>query len=258
MDLNLTMILIIIVFGFIAAFIDSVVGGGGLISTPALLAIGLPPSIALGTNKLASSFGSLTSAIKFLRSGNVDFKVVVKLFGFVFLASASGAFIATMIPSQVLKPMIIVALSSVFIFTLLKKDWGNTRTFTHFTFKKALLFAGLFILIGFYDGFVGGGTGSFMLFVLLLFGFDFLNAAGNAKVLNFASNIGALLLFMILGQVDYIIGLIMALSMIVGSYAGAHFAIKQGVSYVKVLFIIVTAILILKNAFDYIQQFVSN
>ena len=83
MDLNLTMIIIIILFGFIAAFIDSVVGGG-LISTPALLAIGLPPSVALGTNKLASSFGSLTSAIKFIRSGKVDLYVVAKLFGFVF------------------------------------------------------------------------------------------------------------------------------------------------------------------------------
>ena len=120
MDLNLTMIIIIILFGFIAAFIDSVVGGG-LISTPALLAIGLPPSVALGTNKLASSFGSLTSAIKFIRSGKVDLYVVAKLFGFVFLASACGAYIATMVPSQILKPLIIIALSSVFIFTLLKK-----------------------------------------------------------------------------------------------------------------------------------------
>ncbi|CAC7301876.1 membrane protein [Staphylococcus aureus] len=197
MDLNLTMIIIIILFGFIAAFIDSVVGGGGLISTPALLAIGLPPSVALGTNKLASSFGSLTSTIKFIRSGKVDLFVVAKLFGFVFLASACGAYIATMVPSQILKPLIIIALSSVFIFTLLKKDWGNTRTFTQFTFKKAIIFAALFILIGFYDGFVGGGTGSFMLFVLLIFGFDFLSAAGNAKVLNFASNIGALVLFMV-------------------------------------------------------------
>ena len=168
----------------------------------------------------------------------MDLYVVAKLFGFVFLASACGAYIATMVPSQILKPLIIIALSSVFIFTLLKKDWGNTRTFTQFTFKKAILFAALFILIGFYDGFVGGGTGSFMLFVLLIFGFDFLSAAGNAKVLNF------------------VIGLVMAASMIVGSYAGAHFAIKQGVGYVKVLFIIITAILILKNAFDYIQQFV--
>ncbi|EHJ08830.1 TSUP family transporter [Staphylococcus simiae] len=256
MDLSLTIILIIIVFGFIAAFIDSVVGGGGLISTPALLAIGLPPSVALGTNKLASSFGSFTSALRFIRSGKVDLKVVSKLFIFVFLASSLGAFVATIIPSQVLKPLIIIALTSVFIFTILKKDWGSVRTFTHFTIAKAIIFAALFVVIGFYDGFVGGGTGSFMLFVLLLFGFDFLSAAGNAKVLNFASNLGALVLFMTLGQVNYVYGFIMAASMIVGSYVGAQFAIKQGVGYIKVLFIVITAILILKNIYDYLQQIV--
>lgn len=91
------------------------------------------------------------------------------------------------------------------------------------------------LIIGFYDGFLGGGTGSFMLFVLLMFGFDFLSAAGNAKVLNFLSNLGALVLFIILGQVDFVYGLIMAVSMIIGSYVGAQFAISKGVGYVKIL-----------------------
>lgn len=93
-----------------------------------------------------------------------------------------------------------------------------------------------------------------MLFVLLMFGFDFLSAAGNAKVLNFASNLGALVLFIILGQVDFVYGLIMAVSMIIGSYVGAQFAISNGVGYVKILFIIVTTVLILKNTYDYILQ----
>ena len=93
-----------------------------------------------------------------------------------------------------------------------------------------------------------------MLFVLLMFGFDFLSAAGNAKVLNFASNIGALILFIILGQVDFVYGLIMGVSMIFGSYLGAQLAISKGVGYVKLLFIIVTALLILKNTYDYIMQ----
>lgn len=254
MDINLSMIVIILVFGFLAAFIDSVVGGGGLISTPALLAIGLPPAIALGTNKLASVFGSLTSTIRFIRARHVDINVVAKLFIFVFLAAAGGAVLATMLPAQVLKPLIIVVLAVVFVMTILRKEWGNVRTFSHFTLGKAILFAVLFIVIGFYDGFVGGGTGSFMLFVLLMFGFDFLSAAGNAKVLNFASNLGALVLFIILGQVNYVLGLIMAVSMICGSYVGAQFAIKKGVGYVKVLFIVVTAVLIVKNTYDFIQQ----
>lgn len=258
MGWDVYVILIIVLFGFLAAFIDSVVGGGGLISTPALLAIRLPPAVALGTNKLASSFGTLTSTIKFVRSGNVDLKIVAKLFPFVLVASVGGAYLATMLPAQLLKPLIIVALSLVFIYTLVKKDWGSVRTFTSFTPIKATMFVIAYLIIGFYDGFIGGGTGSFMLFVLLMFGFDFLSAAGNAKVLNFASNIGALILFMSLGQVNYFYGMIMAISMIVGSYVGAQFAISKGVGYVKVLFIIVTAVLIVKNAYDYIIHLLTN
>lgn len=257
MEWNLTLIIIIIVFGFLAAFIDSVVGGGGLISTPALLAIGLPPAVALGTNKLASSFGSLTSAIKFVRSGKVDLKIVGKLFPFIFLASAGGASVASFLPASVLKPLVIIILSIVMIYTLVRKDWGSIRTYQKLSPIKAVIFTIVLLLIGFYDGFLGGGTGSFFLFTLLIVGFDFLSAAGNAKVLNFASNIGALLLFMILGKVDYTIGLIMAVSMILGSYAGAQFALKQGVGYVKTLFVVVTSALILKNIYDYIHQWMS-
>ena len=195
MEITLNIILIIIAFGFLAAFIDAVVGGGGLISTPALLAIGMPPSLALGTNKLASSFGSLTSAIKFIRSGKVDLNIVLKLFPFVFIFAAGGASLATMLPAQILKPLIIIILSLVLIYTIMKKI-GEMCTFSKLTIGKAVIFVSLMLIIGFYDGFLGGGTGSFMLFVLLMFGFDFLSAAGNAKVLNFASNLGALVLLL--------------------------------------------------------------
>lgn len=254
MDWSISIILIIMALGFLAAFIDAVVGGGGLISIPTLLAVGLPPSIALGTNKLASVFGSMTSAIRFIRSGKVDLKLVGRLFVPVFILAMLGASLATFLPAQLLKPIVIVILTLVLFYTIFKKDWGDIRRVQSFTVKKALLITVLLSLIGFYDGFLGGGTGSFMMFILLMFGFDFLGAAGNAKVLNFASNLGALILFIILGEVNYLYGLIMAASMIAGSYVGAMFAIKQGVGYVKVLFIVVTALLILKNAYDYVMQ----
>ncbi len=254
MEWDITLILIVIAFGFLAAFIDAVVGGGGLISIPALLSIGLSPAVALGTNKLASSFGSLTSALRFLRAGHVDIKIVLRLVPLIFILSMGGATLATMLPSQLLKPIVIVVLTLVLIYTLFKKEWGDVRTFQRLTVIKAIIFAALMGLIGFYDGFLGGGTGSFMLFVLLMFGFDFLSAAGNAKVLNFASNIGALILFMILGQVNYLYGLVIAASMIAGSFVGAQFAISKGVGYVKALFVIVTLLLIIKNTYDYIMQ----
>ena len=233
---DISLILIIILLGFLAAFIDAVVGGGGLISIPALLAIGMPPAVALGTNKLASVFGSATSAFRFLRSGKVDLAVVAKLFPFVFIFSIIGASLATFLPAELLKPIVIVVLTIVMIYTLIKKDWGSIRTYSKLTVPKAIIFTAFMSLIGFYDGFLGGGTGSFMLFVLLMFGFDFL------------------ILFISLGHVDYFYSFIMAASMIVVSYIGAMFAIKKGVGYVKVLFVSVTAILIVKSAYDYFQN----
>ncbi|MCS4485343.1 TSUP family transporter [Staphylococcus americanisciuri] len=247
-----TMLLVIIAFGFLAAFIDAVVGGGGLISIPALLAVGLPPATALGTNKLASAFGSLTSTLRYLRSGKVDLKIVAKLFPLSFIASICGAILAVYLPAELLKPLVIVILTCVLIYTVLKKDWGSIRTYQKLSTKKLTVFVGVILLIGFYDGFLGGGTGSFLMFAFLMIGFDFLSAAGNAKVLNFASNFGALLLFMFLGHVDYVYGLTMAVSMVFGSYFGACFAIKYGVGYVKILFVIVTIALIVKNLIDYL------
>ena len=146
-------------------------------------------------------------------------------------------------------------LSLVLIYTLFKKDWGDISTYQKLTKKKLILFIIIIGLIGFYDGFLGGGTGSFLLFVFLIIGFDFLSAAGNAKVLNFASNLGALLLFIVLGQVNFTYGLSMGAAMIAGSYVGSQFAIRKGVSYVKVLFVCVTVLLIGKNIFDYIKEY---
>ncbi|MGX0442967.1 putative membrane protein YfcA [Staphylococcus epidermidis] len=137
MDWNLSIMLMIVAFGFIASFVDSVVGGGGLISNPALLAVGLPPSVALGTNKFASSFSTLTSALKFLRSGKVDLKIVGKMFPLIFVASGGAAIIATYIPANILKPLIIIALSLVLIYTVIQKDWGKYKNIYRFYFYKS-------------------------------------------------------------------------------------------------------------------------
>ncbi|EOI1860688.1 TSUP family transporter [Campylobacter jejuni] len=252
MDLMTT--LIISFFGFLASFIDAVVGGGGLISIPALMAVGLPPATALGTNKLASSFGSLTATISFIRAKKVNIKLMPKIFPFVFLASIIGAYVATVIPARYFKPLAIIMLFIVLIYTLFKKDWNGNTLINETSKLKLFTVFSLLILIGFYDGFLGGGTGSFFIFVLLILGLDFLKSAGNAKVLNFGSNIGALLLFILLNKVDYLLGFSMALSMIVGSYIGSSFAVKKGVSYVRLLFIIVTLLLLIKNLYDYIFQ----
>ncbi|AME06300.1 TSUP family transporter [Bacillus siamensis] len=254
-DINFYTLLIVVCFGFLASFIDSVVGGGGLISIPALLFSGLPPSVAIATNKLASTMGTLTSTISFIRSGKVNFQLVSKLFPIVFIGSLLGALVVNFISSELLKPLILILLVGVAIYTILKKNWGNESTYKKLTWKKAILFSFVILAIGFYDGFLGAGTGSFILFAFLIIGFDFLQSAGNAKFLNFGSNIAALIMFLFLHKINFLYGIPMGISMILGALVGSNFAIKKGVTYVRMLFILVTVILIGKNIFDFIMHY---
>ncbi len=238
-------------FGFLAAFIDAVVGGGGLISIPALLAAGLPPATAVATNKLASTMGALTSTIAFVRAGKVDFRLAGRLFPLAFIGSIFGALTVQHVSPDLLKPLILILLTVVAIYTVFKKDWGSVSTYQKGSGKRAILFASAILVIGFYDGFLGAGTGSFMLFAFLLLGFDFMQSAGNAKLLNFGSNIAALLLFLLTDMVYVGHGLVMGGGMVLGALAGSKFAIQKGTSYVRLLFIIVTVSLIGKNVYDF-------
>ena len=226
-DLNLYTLAFLVLSGFLAAFIDSVVGGGGLISIPALLFTGLPPSTAIATNKLASSMGALTSTISFIKSGKVNFRLVSKLFPLTVIGSFFGAYVVKHISSQVLKPLVLVLLITVAIYTILKKDWGKDSTYEGMNWKRGAAFAVTVFIIGFYDGFFGAGTGSFLLFFFLM--------------------------ILYLDIVNFSYGIPMGIAMILGALVGSNFAIKKGVSYVRILFIAVTLFLIGKNILDYLH-----
>ena len=243
--------LFVIIAGFVAAFIDSVVGGGGLISIPALLFTGISPTAALATNKLSSTMGSLTSTISFIRAGKVDFKFVVRFLPLTLIGSVLGAYVVHFVSPDILKPLILVLLVVVAIYTIAKKDWGKESVYKGLTRNKMLLLIFAIFAIGFYDGFLGPGTGSFLLFAFLMIGFDFIQAAGNAKILNFGSNIAALIIFLSLGSVNFVYGIPMGLAMVAGAMVGTKFAIRKGASYVRVLFICVTVLLIGKNLLNY-------
>jgi uncharacterized protein len=249
--LDPSLLIILIVFGFLASFIDSVVGGGGLIALPALLFTGLNPAGAVATNKLASTIGSLTSTFMFYRSGKIDIKSVFKLFPLTFIGSLFGAYTVHLLNPEVLKPLMLVMLAAVAIFTIFKKDWGSISTPKKLSIHHFIIFLVTIFAIGFYDGFIGPGTGSFLIFSFLLIGFDFLKSAGNAKFLNFGSNIAGLLMFMFLGQVNYTYGIIMGIAQLAGAICGSKFAIKRGSGYVRALFIAVTCLLLAKNVYDY-------
>jgi uncharacterized protein len=251
--LDPTLLIILVVFGFLAAFIDSVVGGGGLIALPALLFTGLTPAAAVATNKLAGTIGSLTSTIMFYRSGQLNLRSVYKLFPLTFIGSMLGAWTVHLMNPELLKPLMLVMLAVVAIYTIFKKDWGGISSDKKFLIHQLLIFMVVIFAIGFYDGFIGPGTGSFLIFTFLMMGFNFLKAAGNAKFLNFGSNIAALVMFIYLGQVNYAYGIPMGLAQLAGAICGSKFAIKRGSGYVRALFIVVTFLLLAKNTYDYFQ-----
>lgn len=250
-DLNILMFLL--VAGFIAAFIDAAAGGGGLISLPALMMTGMPPNVALGTNKMASVMGSFTSTLSFLRSGKIDFQLIKYLFPIDFIGSVIGVCTVQLIPPHFLKPLVVVMLVMVTIYTFFKKDWGSESTYRGMT-QRTLVLSGLIAFtLGFYDGFFGPGTGSFLIFGFLLIGFDFVVAAGNAKALNFASNIAAVLSFGYLGSINYAYGIPMGIVMIFGAMAGAKVAITKGAAYVRPMFIFMSVVLIGKQLWDVLK-----
>jgi uncharacterized membrane protein YfcA len=252
-DINIEIIVILALFGFLAAFIDSIVGGGGLISLPALMFLGLNPAAAVATNKLAGTMGSFTSTLSFYRSGKLDLRSVYHFFPLAFFGSMLGAWTVHLINPVILKPLMLCMLAAVAIYTIFKKDWGTISTYKKLSITKLAGFIVLIFAIGFYDGFLGPGTGSFLIFAFLMVGFDFIKAAGIAKFLNFGSNIAALIMFIYLGHIHYVYGFIMGIAQILGAVVGSQFAIKKGSQFVRILFIIVTIILLSKNAYDYFK-----
>jgi hypothetical protein len=248
-DMDCLTIAFLIVAGFISSFIDSTVGGGGLISTPALLSLGLPVPFALGTNKVAASFGALTSVISFWRAGKIK-KSALYLMPLSFIGSAIGAYVVYLLPERLMKNIIVVLLVAVAIYTYRRKDWGDTSSVKQLGLHALLGAAAMALTMGFYDGFFGPGTGSFLIFGFLYLGYDFVTAAGNAKALNFASGVGALVSFAYNGTIVWSYGLIMAMAMIVGAVCGSRLAIKKGASYVRPLYLTVTVLLIGKQVYE--------
>lgn len=245
------MILFLLAAGFVAAFVDSVVGGGGLVTVPALLMTGLAPGLALGTNKFGGTLSSLTSSASFFASGKVEGRLVARLFPLSFAGAALGTYTVQRIPSEFLRPLVVGMLAVILLYTLLKKSWtGSGRANEGLSRKSGLIVAAAAVVIGFYDGFFGPGTGSFLLFVFLLVGFDFVRASGNAKVLNLGSNAASLLLFALFHSIDYGYGLFLGAAMIAGAWTGSRVAIRKGAAYVKPLFIVVTSVLIGKQLWD--------
>jgi uncharacterized membrane protein YfcA len=224
--------------GFLAALVDSIAGGGGLISVPAYLLAGVPPYYSLGTNKFSSTAGSFTSSLKFARSGKVDFKILKYLMPFTLIGAVLGVNTVLMIDQTFLYTLVLILVLFVGIYSFFSKTIGMEDRFEGINAKNISLAIILSFALGFYDGFFGPGTGSFLIFGLIsIFHFDFVKASGNAKVLNFVSNITSLIMFAVNHKIDYALGIPVAISMILGARIGTKLALNKGAKLIKPIFI---------------------
>ncbi|MBC8062948.1 MAG: TSUP family transporter [Clostridiaceae bacterium] len=236
--ISLLNIVFLCLAGFFAAMVDSIAGGGGIISLPAYLLAGVPPHVALGTNKFSSTAGSFTSSLKFIKSGKVNFSILKYLIPFTLLGSALGVNTVLKLNQRYLSTLVLILIVFVGLYTLFSKNIGLQDNQKPQSTSRLFIGVILAFSLGFYDGFFGPGTGSFLIFGMIhIFGFNFIKASGNAKVLNFVSNISALVMFAFKGQIYYLVGLPVAISMIGGAHVGTQLALRNGAKLIKPIFV---------------------
>ncbi len=233
--------------GFFAGLVDAIAGGGGLVTLPALMAVGLPPHIALATNKGQAVFGTITSASGYWRRGAVDRSRAPLMFACGLVGSVFGAIAQLSMRPDVLRPLVIVML----VVSAVVVAWPR-KSKPHTPFVHALLWGALVSLVlGAYDGFFGPGVGTMLIVAfVLLFGDSLTSASGNAKVVNLASNAAAFALFATRGNILWSLALPMAAANIAGSWVGAHLAIRHGDRFIRIVVVLVVAALVLKLARD--------
>lgn len=234
---------------FAAGWIDAVVGGGGLIQLPALL-LGFPgaaPAQLLATNKLASIFGTATSSLTYVRRVRPDLRTALPMAGVAFVGAIGGALIGLHIPKSAFNPIILVMLIVVGAYTVARPRMGHETALRFDGHRHTLVAMLTGFCIGVYDGALGPGTGSFLVFALVgLMGYAFLEASAKAKIANFATNLGALVVFIPGGHVMWKVGAVMAAMNLAGGYTGARTAVAKGSAFVRVVFIIVLVAFIIR------------
>jgi uncharacterized membrane protein YfcA len=251
-DLSPLTIAALALVALVAGIIDAIAGGGGLLTVPALLAAGLPPHLALGTNKGQSVFGSGSAMVKFWRHGLIEPSRARVGFPLGFGGSLLGAALVLAVPASRLKPLVLVLLAGAALFIGLRRGGPPAATAAPRRRHGGSLAAGLIALvIGAYDGFFGPGTGTFLIVAAVdLLGDTLGQATASAKVVNFASNLAALLLFAWRGVVAWPVALPMALGQLCGGWIGAHLAIRRGDGLIRRVAVLVALALAARLAWD--------
>ncbi|WP_323097008.1 TSUP family transporter [Intrasporangium sp. YIM S08009] len=248
-DPTLTTLALLGVAAFAAGWIDAVVGGGGLVQLPALLVLlpGASPAQLLATNKFGSIFGTATSSVTYYRRVKPDLRTALPMAGVAFVGSILGAVIGLHIPKSAFNPIILVLLVAVGAYTLLKPDLGRESMRRFHGARHVVLAMLTGFVIGVYDGALGPGTGSFLVFALVgLLGYAFLEASAKAKITNCATNLGALAVFAPMGLVILKVGVVIAGANLLGGYVGARTAVARGSGFVRAVFVVIVTAFIVK------------
>ena len=258
LDLSTLSLAALIVAAFVAGWVDAVVGGGGLIQLPALL-LGLPsntpPAVILGTNKISSFCGTATSSLTYALRIPLDWWTVAPLVIASAVGSAVGASLAKLLPKEAFTPIVLVVLIGVGIYIWRRPQLGMVSMRKHAGRKHYVWTIVIGLMVGAYDGFLGPGTGSFFVILLVaVLGYGFLDASATAKIANLVTNLSALVVFGLSGSVLWGLGLIMGAANLIGGYLGARTAISRGNAFVRKVFLIVLSGLIIKLAYDVLVQ----
>lgn len=247
------LIIFLCLAAFLAGFVDAIVGGGGLIQTPVALIL-LPNyavSTLIGTLKIPAFSGTSFAAGQYLKNVDMNWKLLGVMAIVAFASAFCGSTLLTMVSNDFMKPLLLVVLILLAVYTFTKKDFGQHHTKTH-TVKRQMFYGSLLALcVGFYDGFIGPGTGSFFVvgFISIL-GFNFLHASANAKMVNLATNFGSICLFVLKGKIIWSIALPMAVCNALGGWLGAKLAIKKGNGFIRIFFLIVVVCTLIRFGYD--------
>ncbi|HEY1025363.1 MAG TPA: sulfite exporter TauE/SafE family protein [Sphingobacteriaceae bacterium] len=249
----LTELILLCIAAFGAGFIDSIVGGGGLLQTPAMLIVlpQYPVATLLGTTKIPSFSGTAFAAYKYARNVQLNWKLLLSISAAAFIGAFAGAYCVSMLRNEMIKPVIFCVLIAVAVYTYTKKDFGLHQQ-RNISVMRQLVIGSLFgTIIGFYDGLIGPGTGSFLILAFIsLLGSDFLHASANAKFVNLATNLAAIIYFAGAGHIMFEFAVPMAVCNLMGSFAGTRLALLKGNRFIRVFFLVVVFGTILRFAYD--------
>lgn len=247
------LLIFLCIASFLAGFIDAIVGGGGLIQTPVALILLPNSSVAsiIGTLKIPGFSGTSMATYHYLKKVTVNWKLVLVMAIVSFVFAYLGSSLLNVMQNDFMKPLFFVILILLLLYTYFKKDFGQFTAPT-LSLKKQYFFAvGIAIFLGFYDGFIGPGTGSLLIMAFIaILGFDFLQASAYAKLVNLATNIGSIALFSLKGKIIWTVALPMALCNVTGSWLGARLALSKGNGFIRIFFLIVVGLALLRFGYD--------